>query len=110
MKLLLDQNVSHKLVSLLADLYPDTIHMRSISLTASDDTAIWDFARQHDFVLVSKDEDFHVRSLLIGPPPKVLWVRSGNCSTELIETLLRKNYALIEQFVTEAISGFLILQ
>ncbi len=66
--------------------------------------------KQKNFVLVTKDEDYHARSLLFGPPPKVLWIRSGNYSTDLVESLLRKNYPDIEQFVTQSPSGFLVLQ
>lgn len=110
MKLLLDQNVSHRLVDLLSDLYPSSVHVRMVSLSASADGDIWNYAKDGGFVLVTKDEDFHLRSLLNGPPPKVLWIRSGNCSTELIETLLRKNYSVIEDFMVDGTASFLVLQ
>lgn len=109
MKLLLDQNLSHQLVVRLADIYPDSEHVRNIGMKNADDVMLWDYAKQHGFVLVTKDEDFHARSLLFGHPPKVLWVRGGNCSTELVETLLRKNLSEILKFDLNANAGFLTL-
>lgn len=79
-------------------------------MTRCDDDVLWDLAKSEEFVLVTKDEDYHARSLLFGPLPKVLWIRSGNCSTELVETLLCKNHTEIEQFVTQSDAGFLVLQ
>jgi len=109
-KLLFDQNLSHRLVKLLADIYPDSEHVRQLGMTRSDDEGIWEYAKSNGYVLVTKDEDFHIRSNLFGPVPKVLWIRSGNCSTELVDSLLRKNYPDIENFVTQSESGFLVLQ
>jgi predicted nuclease of predicted toxin-antitoxin system len=79
-------------------------------MTRASDDVVWDYAKGDGFVLVTKDEDYHLRSLLEGPPPKVLWIRSGNCSTDLVETLLRKNHPEIEQFVMQPEAGFLVLQ
>jgi predicted nuclease of predicted toxin-antitoxin system len=109
-KLLFDQNVSHRLVNLLINLYPDSEHVRHLGMTRGSDEDLWDYAKSHGYILVTKDDDFHIRSNLFGPPPKILWIRSGNCSTELVESLLRKNYADIQDFVTNSGSGFLVLQ
>lgn len=109
MKLLIDQNLSHKLIARLADLYPDSEHVRNVGLKEADDGNLWEYAKREQFVLVTKDEDFHARSMLHGPPPKVLWIRSGNCSTDLVETLLRKNLAEIEKFGDSPDAGFLAL-
>ncbi len=109
MKLLLDQHLSHKLAARLTDLYPDSEHVRNIGLQSASDEAIWDYAKKHAFAIVTKDEDFHIRSVLEGPPPKILWIRSGNCSTEIVETLLRKNSSQIERFQTQPTIGFLTL-
>lgn len=89
MKLLFDQNLSHKLVTRLADLYPDSHHVRSRGLKEADDSTVWSYAAREEFILVTKDEDFHARSILHGHPPKVLWIRSGNCSTDLVSNCSR---------------------
>src|SRR5262249_25939927 len=98
MKLLFDENLSHKLVGLLADLFPDSVRVRDVGLKAADDLLVWEYARNNDLTIVSKDSDMHQRSLVFGYPPKVVWVRLGNCSTSEVEQSLRKNNAAIENF------------
>jgi predicted nuclease of predicted toxin-antitoxin system len=90
-KLLFDQNLSPSLVDSLADIYPKSVHVQSVGLERADDTAVWDFARLHNFVIVTKDADFQERSLIAGVPPKVVWIRRGNCSTSDIEAILRRH-------------------
>ena len=85
MKLLFDENLLHKLVWLLADLFPDSIHVRSVDLKAADDPVVWEYAKNNDLMIVSKDSDMHQRSFVFGHPPKVVWVRLGNCSTSDVE-------------------------
>ncbi|MBN4054712.1 DUF5615 family PIN-like protein [Nitrospira defluvii] len=98
MKLLFDQNISSKLVQTLSDLFPDAVHVRDIGLELEDDSVVWNYARDHKFVIVSKDADFHQRSFLYGFPPKVLWVVLGNCSTAEIARLIRANHLRITDF------------
>ena len=62
MKLLFDQNPSPRLSRLLADIYPDCVHVRDGGLHDADDLTIWDYARDHGYVIVSKDSDFQQRS------------------------------------------------
>ena len=109
MKLLFDQHLSHKLVFMLADLYPASEHVRNRGLTRADDDEIWALAKQEGFLIVTKDEDFQVLSVLWGHPPKVLWVRSGNCATDLVETLLRKNFDEVQRFNADPYAGFMAL-
>ena len=91
MKLLFDQNLSPSLVDSLADIYPESVHVQSGGLDRADDTAVWDFARLQNLVIVTKDADFQERSLIAGAPPKVIWIRRGNCSTSDIQTILRRH-------------------
>ena len=109
MKLIFDQNLSPRLPRLLADLYPDSVHVRDVGLRDSSDTEIWDYAKQNDFVIVSKDSDFQLRSLLYGHPPKFIWLRVGNCPVKPIEELLRKHSVAINTFVQDAIKSHLML-
>lgn len=109
MKLLFDQNLSHKLVRALADIFPDSIHVRDVGLKAADDGLIWDYAKGNDFIIVSKDSDFYQRSLLFGHPPKVIWIRRGNCSTIDIDNILRKHFDDIEAFNQDGYESFQIL-
>ena len=58
---------------------------------------------------MTKDEDFHRLSVLLGPPPKVIWVRLGNCSTDDVIRLLRVRREEIEGFVAHEEAAFLAL-
>lgn len=109
MKLLFDQNLSHKLVRRVADLFPGSVHVREVGLTAAGDPLVWEYAKDNDLMIVSKDSDFHQRSFLYGYPPKVVWVRLGNCSTAHVERVLRMNFDTIKDFYEDKYASFLSL-
>ena len=88
MRLLFDNNLSPRLVELLADLFPNSVHVRSLRFEKASDQEIWDYAKASGYVITSKDTDFHQRSFLHGVPPKVIWIRWGNCSTGEIADLI----------------------
>jgi predicted nuclease of predicted toxin-antitoxin system len=68
-KLLLDQNVSRRLIGLLNDQFPGSAHVADIGLAAASDRAIWEYAGENSFMIVSKDADFHHLGFLLGAPP-----------------------------------------
>lgn len=109
MKLFFDQNLSARLIRILGAVYPDSNHVRLVGMSTDEDEALWQYARRHDFVIVSKDADFFHRSMRFGPPPKVIWIRSGNCTTEIIAQLLRGHFVDICAFAEDAESAFLPL-
>jgi predicted nuclease of predicted toxin-antitoxin system len=109
MRFLLDHNLSPRLLGLLADLAPGSLHVRDVGLASADDPAVWSYARAHGLVIVSKDSDFHQMSFLLGHPPKVVWVRLGNCSTDAIAQLIRTHAQSIAVFVADGDAGFLAL-
>ncbi len=98
MRLFFDENLSPKLPSRLSELFPNSLHVRDIGMKSTDDSTVWDYAKDHDLVIVSKDADMHDLSLALGNPPKVIWIRLGNCSTSQVEKLLRQHYAAISHF------------
>ena len=98
MKLLFDQNLSPRLVRRLDDLFPGSLHVRTVGLREAADRLIWRYATEHGFVIVSKDADFHERALQIGAPPKVISLKLGNCTVDAVEQLLRRHYADIVAF------------
>ena len=97
MKLLFDHNLSPKLVGRLAELFPDSAHVFPLQLGNVDDIEVWNYARDNGFTVVSKDADFSELSLLHGWPPKLIWLRIGNCTTSQMEELLRSNFEAIEE-------------
>lgn len=98
MKLLVDENLSPKLPRLVADLFPDSLHVRDVGMKAADDPVVWSYAKDNDFMIVSKDADMHDLSLVFGNPPKVVWLRLGNCSTRQVEESLRRDFDVIKLF------------
>ncbi|MDZ7957287.1 MAG: DUF5615 family PIN-like protein [Aulosira sp. DedQUE10] len=88
MKLLFDHNLSPRLVDILAGIYPKSQHIFVLGLAQADDRSVWDYAQQGGFAVVTRDADFNELSVLRGFPPKVIWIRRGNCSTSQIEELL----------------------
>jgi predicted nuclease of predicted toxin-antitoxin system len=91
-KLLFDHHLSPALVSRLQDLYPDSNHVYRLGLDQVPDTEIWEYARRKEFFIVTKDADFSDLGLIRGFPPKIIWIRRGNCKTSDIETILRNHY------------------
>ena len=96
MKLLLDHNLSHKLVRRLADIFPDSTQTRLLGFSSSDDSIVWQHARDHGFVVVTLDKDFADLALQRGAPPKIIWLRCGNSTVGEVERLLRANFKDIE--------------
>jgi len=109
MKLLFDQNLSWRLPNKLAELYPDSQHIRQVGMKESQDVDIWNYAKANGFVIVSKDLDFQQRSLLFGHPPKVVRLRVGNCTAQTIEDLLRRYSSVIHKFELDAAKSYLAL-
>src|ERR1700709_257539 len=98
MKLLFDQNLSFRLCEAIANFFPESAHVRLLGLSKADDSAMWECAKAQSFTIVSQDVDFAEMAVLLGSPPKVIWLRAGNQSTAAISTLLRQHAELIVAF------------
>ena len=109
MKLLFDENLAPSLVPALADIFPQSEHVSRIEMGAASDREVWECAREHNYTLVSKDSDFHELSLLYGSPPKVVWIRHGNCATRQIEFILRNRLEDIQSLVDNPESTYLVI-
>ena len=109
MKLLLDQNLSPRLVEALKELYPESLHVSHIDLQQSTDQMVWDYAKTHQLIIVTKDADFSELSMLSGFPPYVVWIRRGNCSSRDIEHILRAYAQSIHALTQSTDNGVLML-
>ena len=109
MRLLFDQNLSSRLLTILADLYSGSTHVRNEGLETADDDTVWEYAARHGFAIVSKDADFHQRSFLLGAPPKVIWIQRRNCVTAEIVAILREHHADMLAFAEDETAAFLAL-
>ena len=79
-------------------------------MRGANDAAIWAHARDGNFIIVSKDDDFRSLALVRGPPPKVIWLQIGNASTAAVATLLRANALLLKTFALDPVEALLSLE
>ena len=109
MKLLFDQNLSPRLVLRLSLLYPGSVHVSNIGLDRARDDVLWNYAREHGYTIVTQDVDFSEMSDVLGFPPKVIWIRRGNCSTSQVELILRQHRDAIGDLDADPTAGVLTL-
>ena len=109
MKLLFDQNLSPRLIDRLASVYPESAHVRDLGLHRAPDRQVWRYASENCYAIVSKDSDFHQLSFLYGHPPKVVWIRRGNCTTDEIEAILREFSTQLADFDADEAASYLAI-
>jgi predicted nuclease of predicted toxin-antitoxin system len=107
MKLLLDHNLSYRLVQRLRDVFPEAMHVSLLGFEKAPDSIVWSYARSNGYTIVTKDSDFNDLGFLHGFPPKILWLRLGNCSTDEIEIAMRANSKPIQEFIADPQMGIL---
>jgi predicted nuclease of predicted toxin-antitoxin system len=108
-RLLFDEQLYEDLPNLVHDIFPKSLHIRQIGAGGATDATVWQLALDRECLLVTKDEDFHRPSILRGSPPKVIWIRLGNCGTREVAQLLRERRAEIQRFADQDEATFLVL-
>ena len=98
LKLLLDQNLSFRLLDKLEAAYPGSTQVKFVGLDQADDLTVWQFAKDNGFTIVTKDSDFHEFSLIYGSPLKVIWMKCGNEPRRYVLDLLLNNQEKIIDF------------
>lgn len=106
-RLLLDQNLSFKISKEIKDIFPDTKHVSDLNLNGCNDLDIWNFARNNNYCILTFDSDFIDISVLNGFPPKIIWLRIGNSSTERIIQKLKYNHPTIKEFILSTENAYL---
>lgn len=109
MKLLFNHNLSPKLVNRLADLFPESTHIYTLGMDQADDREEWSYAQNNGLTIVTRDSDYNELLVLQGFPPKVIWIRRGNCSTSAIEAMLRSHLVDIQTLDSDSSLGLLTL-
>lgn len=107
MKLLFDQNLSPKLAKYFEASFNASQHLQDIGFDASEDHAVWEFAQKNGFTIITKDSDFNNLVSYLGFPPKVIWLRRGNCSTKIIQKIIIENLDTIKAFINDTDNGIL---
>ena len=106
-KLLFDNNISHRVIARISDIFPNANHVMLESLDESTDKEVWRFARANGYTIVSKDSDFNDLAIYHGSPPKIIWIKIGNCKVAQIEKILRDNSDVIQIFLNNSNSTIL---
>lgn len=109
-RLLLDENLSERLLPMILDRFSDSSHARLLGLGGVDDLVIWERTRSDGALLVTKDEDFLRLSVTRGFPPKVICLAIGNAGKTATTALLLAHAEAIEAFSTHPEAGFLLLR
>ena len=109
MKLLIDQNISYRLKTSLKNFFPDIKHIKELSLERASDEIIWKYAKENDFIILTKDSDFNDIAVMKGYPPKIIWIQKGNCSTDDIINLIIENHQTIIEFTGDKENSILII-
>jgi predicted nuclease of predicted toxin-antitoxin system len=99
MKLLLDENLSRRIIPLIDMIYPKSSQVAYLGLESANDQFIWDYAKTNHYTIVTKDSDFHEMSVLYGHPPKLIWLKCGNQTKLTIAQKLIQSFDAIEQFM-----------
>ncbi|MCL5029491.1 MAG: DUF5615 family PIN-like protein [Bacteroidetes bacterium] len=99
MKLLFDQNISYRIINKLPDSFADCRQVSHVGLKNCEDIDIWEYALSENFVIVTFNSDFYDISLIKGCPPKIIWLKTGNLTTNEIVEKLARNIEAINDFV-----------
>jgi predicted nuclease of predicted toxin-antitoxin system len=85
----------------ISDIFPESKHIKDQRLDQANDMVVWQFAKEHGFSIVTQDSDFFEIAMMQGAPPKVIWLRSGNSSTNHMERLIRDSALVITHFLAD---------
>ena len=110
MKLLFDENISFRLVNKLVNEFPGSSHVKFHNLLNTEDKLVREFALQNEYTIVTNDSDFNDLLIIYGFPPKIIWIKTGNKSTENIANLLILNKVQIVDFINDFENGILIIE
>lgn len=80
---------------------PDAKHIKEIALQGATDRQIWNFAKANEYHIITFDADFYDMVTLYGHPPKIIWLRLGNTSTQSLIECLLKNLETKQQFLMD---------
>jgi predicted nuclease of predicted toxin-antitoxin system len=97
-----DQNISFRAVKSVQNIFPGAVQVRELKLENSSDKAIWDFLRKNAYSIVTFDSDFSSLATLYGHPPKIIWLRTGNISTDSLIQFFESHSEIIKEFLTSA--------
>ncbi len=84
-------------------------HVQYVGLEAESDWQIWTYVQARSGAILTKDADFNQLLNRFGHPPKVIWLRMGNVTTQRIVRTLVDRFNAINHFLTDPALGLLEL-
>jgi predicted nuclease of predicted toxin-antitoxin system len=100
-KLLFDQNISFRVANRLKPCFSECGQVRELKLEDKSDREIWDFAKKEQYTIITFDADFYDLVTLFGHPPKVVWLRIGNTSSDNLVRILQRHSEVIKAFISD---------
>jgi predicted nuclease of predicted toxin-antitoxin system len=88
MTFLVDANLPPGLVDWLRSHGYDATHVRDAPGADCDDLTIFEWAKGHNLVVVTKDEDFATMTTMAESSPQVVWLRLGNATNSNLKVWL----------------------
>ena len=107
--LLLDENLSPRLIARIEPRFPKSLHVIYASLDNSPDIELWSFAKANGLAIVSKDKDFLSMLEAFGHPPELIFLKIGNVKLAVVERVLMGNQQIIHSFLNDECKGLLEL-
>ena len=107
--LLLAQNLSDKIVSARQEVFPGTMHVKTMQLDSAKDEIIWQYALDHSLTIVTNDDDFEYLAEYRGFPPKVIHIIQGNLSRKEMLAAILNNAERLHVFIRSESEGYLAL-
>ncbi|HET8861584.1 DUF5615 family PIN-like protein [Marivirga sp.] len=105
MRLIFDQNISHRILKELPDRFSDATTIKSEGLINATDKEIWEFAKKSNLTIVTQDSDFNDLNSVYGFPPKIIWLRLGNLLTIQIAKIILTQEEEIINFINNKAYG-----
>lgn len=105
--ILIDQNLSHKLVGLFKENNTKAHHVYAEGLHRASDIEVWKFAKKLNYTILTKDSDFEVIQNKYGFPPKIIILKCGNASTNKIMDILNRSWLRINDFLEKDTFGII---
>lgn len=107
MKLLFDQNLSYRIINKINHRFPESRHVAALELERASDLEIWEYAKNHNYTIVTKDSDFNDLCTLKGFPPHIIWLRLGNSHSDTVAKALLQHADTIHQIISDAKEGII---
>ncbi len=102
MKLLLDENISYRILKHIEGAFPGSVHVNALGPDLRTDGSIWQYAKKNGYVIITFDSDFIQIAALRGAPPHVILLQLRNPGYLQIATVLIERKHLLESFVNDS--------